>query len=324
MAVPQTPVPGPGFNALGMIGKSIKNVAAQVVRPMTGTVISAGSPWNQTLVQLDSDPSERGVVAASLLGTLPSGLRVFCLAYPPRGLVIIGALGSAQQTTETFTSTGVTVWTKPANLAGLWAIVQAGGGAAGGAAATAAGQASAAAGGGGGACAYAWIPGNLIESELDITVGGGGTGVSGGSGGNGGTSSIANPTAGLLVSASGGVGGNSMAATAAASLPFMDATPGDGNNNGTFAAGVTGWVVSGSDGAYPLALGVNGGQVRGGYGGGSANAGGQRAGNANSSAGVAGQLYGGGASGSSNGPSQAARTGLAGGDGIVVLRSVFF
>ncbi len=77
----------------GEFGKKLKQVSDRIVTVRTGTVVSTGAPLDQTLVALDNDPSATPVEARALNFPLTKGMRVACLAYPPRGLIVLGALG---------------------------------------------------------------------------------------------------------------------------------------------------------------------------------------------------------------------------------------
>jgi hypothetical protein len=208
-----------------------------------------------------------------------------------------------------FTASGS--FSKPANLKGVWVMVQAGGGGGGGAGTTGAAQGAAGAGGGGGQCAMAWIPASSLSASTTVTVGAGGAGASvvGGSGLAGGDSLF-----GTFVTANGGAGGAGLGALA----------------NGVSAGGAGGTGTGGSvtavrlDGANgePGRVGAsepqpsNGGDSFMGHGGG-------RGQGTNTSVGQAGKLYGGGGSGGFVRAATAGVLGSAGAAGIVVVRAVF-
>jgi hypothetical protein len=62
----------------------------------TGTTVSGTSLHGGTVaVALDNDPSGTPVTAISVAGALQLGVRVACLAYPPRGLLVLGQIGGA-------------------------------------------------------------------------------------------------------------------------------------------------------------------------------------------------------------------------------------
>lgn len=80
-------------SALALIRKSINEVRAKLIRPVPGTVTTEMAAYDKTGVALDTDPSGRQVIGVSLVGPIAQGTRVFCLAYAPHGLVILGILG---------------------------------------------------------------------------------------------------------------------------------------------------------------------------------------------------------------------------------------
>jgi hypothetical protein len=305
--------------SLSLVGKSIKNVAAQVIRPMTATVATSMAAWNATGVVLDSDPSERQVIAVSLIGPLPSGSRVFCLAYPPRGLVVIGLLGFDAPSSAVFTSAGTFTWAVPSNLLGVTAEIQAGGGGSGGASATLAGNTSPSAGGQGGGYSRAWIPRALLGAELTLIVpAGGAAGAAGNNaGGAGGDAFLSSPTA-LLLSATGGAGG---AGAASGTTP---ATSNGGTGAQTFAGIVTDnrIDVQGSDGKQGVrhsgtfAVGGDGGHS---FLGGAVH----HTNTAGGAAGIDGYLYGGGAAGARGIGASAALAGAVGGSGAIIITPRF-
>jgi hypothetical protein len=305
--------------SLSLVGKSIKNVAAQVIRPMTATVATSMAAWNATGVVLDSDPSERQVIGVSLIGPLPSGSRVFCLAYPPRGLVILGLLGFDAPSSAVFTSAGTFTWPVPSNLLGVTAEIQAGGGGSGGASATLAGNTSPSAGGQGGGYSRAWIPRALLGAELTLIVpAGGAAGAAGNNaGGAGGDAFLSSPTA-LLLSATGGAGG---AGAASGTTP---ATSNGGTGAQTFAGIVTDnrIDVQGSDGKQGVrhsgtfAVGGDGGHS---FLGGAVH----HTNTAGGAAGIDGYLYGGGAAGARGIGASAALAGAVGGSGAIIITPRF-
>lgn len=81
------------MSGMQQVGKKIRQVASSVVRIELGTTVSNNSISSQTQVILDSDPSRTPVVAKSILGPVPAGIRVSCLVYPPRGLLVLGMSG---------------------------------------------------------------------------------------------------------------------------------------------------------------------------------------------------------------------------------------
>ena len=185
-----------------------------------------------------------------------------------------------------------------------------GGGGAGGVAATGANEAGESGGGGGGGYAEAFITdiAGIAGSETVARGAGGSGGTAGNNAGSvGGTSSF-----GSLVVAAGGSGGGGGANTTTTNV----------NNGGGGGTGTTGdLLISGGPGVggrtdLTLTLAT----FRANTGGNSMlGSGGQAFQTGLNSDGFAGQLYGGGAAGARSGPSQSARPGLAGGNGIVIV-----
>lgn len=77
-------------SGLRVVTSKINEVASDIVTVRTGTVISDNAAITATIVTLDNDPSATAVQALCLSGPLPAQTRVMMLAYPDRGLVIIG------------------------------------------------------------------------------------------------------------------------------------------------------------------------------------------------------------------------------------------
>lgn len=189
--------------------------------------------------------------------------------------------------------------------------VQAAGGGSGGCPATTAAQASASAGGGGGGYAEAVLPLSSLTFPVTVTVGAGGTAGTNapGPGGNGGTSSF-----GALVVALGGVGGQQGIISAGASITANPADGGNGSVGQVLLSGsmsTTAYIAAIAPSAIPSA------------GGSSVMAGSTATAGNGTVTGVAGKVYGGGASGSLNGLSQAARVGAAGAPGIVIVELIY-
>lgn len=97
-------------SGLRVITNKIKTVASDIVTVRTGTVASNYAAMSATIVTLDNDPDQTQVQALALGGPLPSGTRVMMIAYPPRGLAIIGTLTSPPWTGYTPT------WTQGATI----------------------------------------------------------------------------------------------------------------------------------------------------------------------------------------------------------------
>ncbi len=186
-----------------------------------------------------------------------------------------------------------------------------GGGGSGGCDATGASQRNeSAGGGGGGASVKKFTPADLAASESYTVGAGGAAGAAGANaGGQGGTTSF-----GSHHSATGGFGGAGMAAVStvgASSRGYRGVgTGGDMNLAGSAGGNGTAWQTPTS-----LRQGMNawGGDSALGFGGQVTTAAGL------SAAGVAGELYGGGASGCRNTVSASARAGAAGAAGIIII-----
>lgn len=187
-------------------------------------------------------------------------------------------------------------------LRGVKVRVLGGGGGGGGAAAAASGESSGGAGGSSGGYSEGWIAASALAAAVTVTVGAGGAGASGAAGAAGEDSSF-----GAHVTALGGPGG---AVTASGSVPdvWADSTQA--------LAGTGDLAFPGGVGEGPIR--VDGIQMRSGKGGDSHLAGGARGIVDTSSNGAAGS-YGAGGSGALSRNGDIARTGGAGGDGIVIL-----
>lgn len=81
--------------ALPEIAKRISSVASDIVTVRTATVFTDSVAPAQTEVVLDNDPSQTPINALGLNFSLAKGTRVVCLAYPPRGLVVLGAIADS-------------------------------------------------------------------------------------------------------------------------------------------------------------------------------------------------------------------------------------
>lgn len=79
-------------NLVAAIGKAIQGVNDKTVTVRTGTVVSNRAPLENTQVVLDNDLSETAVTAMGTGAPYPIGTRVALLAYPPRGLLVIGGV----------------------------------------------------------------------------------------------------------------------------------------------------------------------------------------------------------------------------------------
>src|SRR5262245_19395005 len=262
-------------------------------------VIDAGLPVSNLAIQDENSTVQTSVTSLDFTGP---GVTASVGDVGEVVDTIPGGVAGVTTTVTSFTANGT--WNKPANL--LWIMVElvGGGGGSGGLPATSATQNASSGGGGGGGYTRRVIPAASIAESTAVTVGAGGTaGASNGAGGTGGTTSF-----GPLCSALGGVG--SAAGVSAAS---------GGNAYGTTSAGGLG---TGGDVNIQGGPGGPGGVITGratliGIGGDSQmGKGGLPAFNAN---GAVGQNYGGGAGGSTSDWSQAARAGVAGASGFVIV-----
>jgi hypothetical protein len=207
--------------------------------------------------------------------------------------------------TQIFTASGSFTKASHPGLRGVVVEVQAPGGGSGGTAATAAGQAAMSGCGGGGGYSRKWIPAASLGTTETVTIGAvGAAGASGANdGGTGGTTSF-----GSHCSATGGTGGVGSAATSGSSII----------SSGVGGTGSSGDVnITGGDGSIQVILSAA--IVKCGASGGSVLGNGRQNPGATNATGAAGYNYGGGGQGSSSGASQSARTGAAGGAGIVLV-----
>lgn len=213
-----------------------------------------------------------------------------------------GSSGFTTVNVQTFTSTGT--YTPTANMSYCIIECVGGGGAGGGTANTAAGL-SIGGGGGGGAYSRKFASAATIGASKTATVGAGGTpgGAGNNPGGNGGASSL-----GIICTANGGTGGGGSATT----------TGGTGGAGGT--AGTGDFSIPGQTGLWGGNSGVTtilAGSV--GWGGASTfGFGGFLNASTTPVAGTAGQVYGGGGSGSQS-FNNGAEAGGAGAAGIVIV-----
>jgi hypothetical protein len=229
-------------------------------------------------------------------------------AYNSSAWVTVANAGTASFNlvqTLYFTSSGTFTKATYPWLRAIKVKVQGGGGGASGAVATGAGQVSGGGGGGGGGYAEKFITDIAgLSSSVTVTVGAGGPG---GVAANGTTG--ANSVFGS-VTGNGGGGGNANSAQGP-----LD-TFGDGGSGGSGSGGDLN--ISGSGGGYFFAPSVSR-MYRG--GGGNSQLGGATVMGVTgaAAAGFTGQLYGGGGVSAANSPSQSARNGGAGAQGIVIV-----
>jgi hypothetical protein len=205
-------------------------------------------------------------------------------------------------------SAGAT-WTKPAGLKYAIIEVVGGGGSGGGTPITAAGQAAAGSGGAGGGYARVLKLAAALGASEAVTVGAGGTAATAGAGGNaGGTSSF-----GTHCVATGGGAGVVGTATATSNTIA-------GPAGGIGTAGDI--LVSGSDGGEGSVIAATYNPTA--YGGASGNGmGGQARASGVNGTGLTGNQYGGGSSAAGVGASQAAKAGVAGAKGVVIVTEYY-
>jgi hypothetical protein len=220
-----------------------------------------------------------------------------------------GGSNFAEVVIQTFTSSGT--YTPTSGMQYCIIEVVGGGGGSGGLGATSGTQGTAASGGGGGGYSKGVFSSATIGANQSVTVGTGGSAGTNapGAGGTGGTTSV-----GSLISATGGAGS---AASSGTTQP--GAAGGVGGVGSSGSVNCNGGAGGGSWGQQS-AIGMN----MGGQGGNSIFGGGSTTTiQCNNTGfvilGVAGTLYGGGASGGSTGPSQAHQVGAAGAAGVVVI-----
>lgn len=305
-------------SGLRLVAGKLKDIASDIVTVRTGTVVSDYASMSQTLVTLDNDPEQASVQALALNGALPSGARVLLIAYPPRGLVIVGSMDQIEPTDvpwRTLTG-GPTLVQRPADtsLSYIWMEAQGGGGAGGGAAITPAGQSSIGAGG----AAGMWVASIFTIADLTWPInafgGAGGAGVSG-LGGNSGTASwVQHSPGGVptdLLRAPGGAGGGTLAAAVTVGAGIDGAS-------GVGVGFVGQRLAFGGDGQTVTRL-IAAGPNLSGHGGASYFGGGGRASQNNANGGNAAVL-GAGGGGASNPASSTAQTGGSGQIGAVYYR----
>lgn len=72
------------------LGQKLRDINSSIPRIMSATVVSDFADPAGTFVSLDTAPTVPAP-AQSLMGSWAKGTRVKCLAYPPRGLLILGS-----------------------------------------------------------------------------------------------------------------------------------------------------------------------------------------------------------------------------------------
>lgn len=300
-------------SGLRLVAGKLKDLASDIVTVRTGTVVSDYESMSQTLVTLDNDPEQASVQAMALNGALPSGARVLLIAYPPRGLVIVGTMAQVAAPSESWQTLtgGPTSIPLPSITTYRYIEMEAigGGGGGGGAQATAGGQSSLGSGG----AAGTWVTSILRVEDLTWPLsafgGAGGAGVSGAAGNSGTASWVQHSPGGIptdLLRGPGGAGGTTITAVAGLSAGALGAS-------GVTVGFVGQRLAFGGDGETVTKM-ILAGPNTGGHGGASYFGGGARAGRNNEAGGAAAALGSGG--GGANVPSGILPA-LAGGSGQI-------
>lgn len=304
-----------------LIGKKLKELADKIVTVRTGTIVSNYAALDQTTVVLDNDPSGLPVACQGLNHPMAAGTRVSLLAFPPRGLIVQGAMTDldASQDTDIYGwSYGTNgVWTKPDRL--LYAIFEMVGGGGGGGNATATGAGQASCGGGGGAGGYGrfLVMADDIPDSLNVVVAAASAAAS-----TGNTSQLVNTdTLAVFLQCTGGGAGNNGGATG----QVRGHSGGTGGACNVFPPAFEGGSVASSGGGggagFTGAVGAMGGTGGGSYFGGGAR--GPGAASAGSVPGIAGEALGSGGSGAAVGASAAAANGGGGQQGVVYIYGTY-
>jgi hypothetical protein len=206
---------------------------------------------------------------------------------------------------QTFTANGT--YTPTPGMRSVLAEYVGGGGGSGVVVSTAAGQVATVGGGASGSYGKARLTAADIGASQVVTIGAAGVGGTAGSaGGNGGTTSL-----GGLLTAPGG--GGSPASPGAVATSTADVST--GGVPGAIATGGNILTLVGNQGVYGIAIFS---KTLGGTGGGSPLGSGGAAGGASFTA-TSGSGYGSGAGGPSNGASSAAKVGVAGTAGVIII-----
>lgn len=302
----------PNLQPLREVGQIIQNLGVQIVNIHSGVVVSDNAAPGSTFVALDTSPQDQ-IPARSICGRLEAGARVVMLAYPPRGLIILGRVDepdSSLLSPLVYSVSGSFTADDVKGAAALRVRVQAAGGGGAGAPATGVGQNSAGGHGSGGGYAESIIPVSSLTFPVAVTVGAAGAaGAAGGAGGNAAASSF-----GALVAANGGnagaPGGPAGFAGAALVNPVLggSATAGQilsrGGSSGAVIIIIIGSMSQPQSGSSVLGPGLS--QF--------CNV---------SSNGFAAANPGTGGAGGINMASQAARVGGAGGNALVVVERIY-
>lgn len=290
------------------VGDKIASVAAELMNIFSATVTTDSVAPNQTEVALDTAPNV-SVPARSIGGRLEKGARVMCLAYPPRGLLVLGRTDEAPAITPPYmaiySTPGTTVWNKPDGLVAVRVRAVGAGGGGAGTPVVAVGQCSMGGGGSGGLYAESWLLASALPASLNVVVPGTTTQAAGAPGNGGGFASF-----GGFVVATGGSGGTMAPSGVAVTLV----------SGGTgFVAGFVGQInIVGSSGSPGIRLSAS--SALGGNGGSSVLGGGGLG--AGTSVATGGYNFGGGGGGQAAGPG-AATAGGAGAQGVVLLEYFF-
>lgn len=304
---------------LRMVSQRFAEVDGQIVTVRSGTIVSDLSANVDVLVTLDNDPSGAVVSAQGLNYPLASGTRVQLLAYPARGLVVLGALSDPLPPTSTpyvQVIFGPTAIPEPTDPRIQYIDIEAvgGGGGGGGAQITAAGQSALGSGGGSGMWCHSAFRIIDLTWPLSATGGAAGTGSAGANGTAGGASFVQHSPAGVptdLIRAPGGNPGVVLGAGAVIGN-------GSAGGNGVGVGFVGQAANNGGDGEGVVRL-IAAGPNMAGHGGASFYGGGGQAGQ-NNSAGGAAQPVGAGGGGANNSASQTAKAGGGGQVGWVLYK----
>lgn len=293
-------------SGLRLVAGKLKDLASDIVTIRTGTVVTDYAPMSATLVTLDNDPESATVQALALNGPLPSGARVAMIAYPPRGLLVIGTMvdtGVLPSGLIVITTTRAFNMTEVLGAKQLKVTTIGGGGAGGGTVATAGGSSAFGSGGSSGGLAIAMLDVGALAASFTATVGAGGTGVNGGNGNSGVTTSFS-----TYCAATGGGGGQASGSGTAASVSAISSGPGTGTIGdillpGNFGlvglrlAATAGMAGAGAPGPYGGNVTTSNFTTAAGVSAAAANGSGSGGGGAYGGSGAASQIGGVGASG---------------------------
>jgi hypothetical protein len=226
---------------------------------------------------------------------------------PPAASTVRCEIVGDGPTVRTYNITGSPyTWTRPNGLQGLMVECIGAGGGGGGTAITDGTQHASGAGGGGGGYARKVFHASELPATCTLTVGAGGTSAAGAAGQAGGATTFAGTGLTSVVANGGGGGALGTATTATVRA------------NGGLGGGATGGdvVAAGSDGGGAMVL--TGQRVASGFGGAASTmSGGARS---TVGAGATGRNWGGGGSGASTGPNEAAgQPGGTGANGVIIL-----